>query len=359
MHPNDAKGFLMIKHLRITNFRGYSHLKLSNLKRVNVIVGANASGKTALLEALHLALGVNPELYFKLLALRGLGERISLASNFDVGMDLFHNGSKVVNISYVGTPGLTRSVRIFYDTKAPMIIPLEQQLRDVETAPPLAIQWKAKNQTRTLHVILTRDGLQTVGGPSEPVSSSFFSAAVPINPVESANRFHKLSVNGNEQGVVDAMRGMFPDIADLSLGSYANSPMVYANIKGLKSKMPLGIVSAGINKLLAIFVAIFENTGRVVLVDEIENGLYYEIMPKAWDHLFRFCEANRTQLFVSTHSFECLKGLLPVLQSNENEDKFSLLQTRYENGTCAIRQLEGKYLEAALEGDVEVRGRRA
>ena len=50
----------MIKSLHAENFRCFKELDLSGLQRVNVVVGKNATGKTALLEAIRLALGGTP-----------------------------------------------------------------------------------------------------------------------------------------------------------------------------------------------------------------------------------------------------------------------------------------------------------
>ena len=42
----------MLRSLYLSNFRGFSEVKLNNLQRVNLIVGRNNSGKTSLLEAI-------------------------------------------------------------------------------------------------------------------------------------------------------------------------------------------------------------------------------------------------------------------------------------------------------------------
>src|SRR5262249_5601492 len=44
----------MFKHFIVKNFRGFSSLRLKNLARINLIAGKNNTGKTALLEAIHL-----------------------------------------------------------------------------------------------------------------------------------------------------------------------------------------------------------------------------------------------------------------------------------------------------------------
>ena len=45
---------LLINSLEITGYRTFRHLRIPQLARVNLIVGKNNVGKTALLEALHL-----------------------------------------------------------------------------------------------------------------------------------------------------------------------------------------------------------------------------------------------------------------------------------------------------------------
>src|SRR5438128_637091 len=42
----------MLRSVHLSNFRGFSEVKLNNLQRVNLIVGRNNSGKTSLLEAI-------------------------------------------------------------------------------------------------------------------------------------------------------------------------------------------------------------------------------------------------------------------------------------------------------------------
>src|SRR6266436_2869448 len=49
----------MITSLRFENFRGFTDVKISPLKRVNLVAGANNTGKTGILEGLYLLFGEN------------------------------------------------------------------------------------------------------------------------------------------------------------------------------------------------------------------------------------------------------------------------------------------------------------
>ncbi|RWX51302.1 AAA ATPase domain-containing protein [Candidatus Electrothrix marina] len=44
----------MIEQLEIKNFRGFSEYKIEDIGQVNLLVGTNNSGKTSVLEAVHL-----------------------------------------------------------------------------------------------------------------------------------------------------------------------------------------------------------------------------------------------------------------------------------------------------------------
>ncbi len=54
------------RNLRIRNFRGFKELELNNFSRVNLFVGKNATGKTAILESIFIHGGMyNPESAFR------------------------------------------------------------------------------------------------------------------------------------------------------------------------------------------------------------------------------------------------------------------------------------------------------
>ena len=52
-----AYGQNMISSIQIGNYRSFASAKIDGCKRINLIVGDNGSGKTALLEAIFLTIG--------------------------------------------------------------------------------------------------------------------------------------------------------------------------------------------------------------------------------------------------------------------------------------------------------------
>src|SRR5712692_6150060 len=69
-----AMGNLLLNSLEISNFRGFKHLQIERLGRVNLIVGKNNVGKSSLLEAIQLyAHNGDPNLIWKFLQARDEG----------------------------------------------------------------------------------------------------------------------------------------------------------------------------------------------------------------------------------------------------------------------------------------------
>ena len=63
----------MFRSLSLDRFRGFSKLRVEPLDRINLILGKNNTGKTALLEAIFLLAGpTNPELPLRLNLFRGI-----------------------------------------------------------------------------------------------------------------------------------------------------------------------------------------------------------------------------------------------------------------------------------------------
>jgi len=91
----------------------------------------------------------------------------------------------------------------------------------------------------------------------------------------------------------------------------------------------------------------------VIVIDEIENGIYHNNYNIVWDMLYRFNNDNHNQVFATCHSLECLRALGPVADGHEAD--FCLLRAERKDNDIVIRQVIGEALHAAISGNVEVR----
>jgi len=351
----------MIDSLSINGFRCFENVELHGLRRINLIVGRNSSGKTALLEAMFLACGGSPELALRLRVLRGLGPQqhmtLDRTSYESLWKDLFFgfDQSRAISITVAGSPANSRSLNITYRDQESFSLPFGKPVLDSPFIVPIVFEWRdSRGDTKSSTVKVNEQGLM-IEGAGEVVPVSFYSSGSPVvlNPAENASRFSALDKLGKAGAVATAITRQFPFVQGLSIQLASGIPAIYATVDGMQEKIPVAMLSGGINKLMSLLLAAAEKPQVVVLIDEIENGFYYDTLPDIWSSLLTTCQQNDAQIFASTHSRECLQALRKVMTTNESE--FCLIRTERDHGTFSVKTFGGREFGSAIEQEVEFR----
>jgi len=345
------RDYLMIESLSVKNFRCYESLEIHGLKRVNVIVGRNASGKTALLESIFLAAGGSPDIAFRFRLWRGMGQIVQVfsqrASFESLWKDLFFSldQTKKISLHIAGSDDNTASLDISYSSQTVLAVPVDTSTGEPQLSVyPLDFEWKdhTGKVTKGRIRIGGARGLE-MEGIIDAVPCSLFAPGWGIaTPQEHAQRFSDLSKMNQEGPIVDAVREEFPMIKTLSVELSGGSGVIHASVDHLPGKVPVGVVSNGVMKFVYLLLAITAYRKGVVLVDEIEDGFYYDRLSDIWSRLLRFCTNAECQLFATTHSLECLKAMLPAVEKHQEE--FSLIRTARANGNVGVSVFSGKAL---------------
>jgi hypothetical protein len=363
---NSSAGYYMIKSLQVKNFRCFKELELHELRRINVVVGKNATGKTALLEAVRLALSGTPTALWVMNQVRSWPLYYPQPPTRDQFESMWNpyffafNSSSPISMEFHDSQGHAATLKIYYEPKR-AVTTVPKQREDQPPAPSVAISPLAfertdlSGQSSTLYASVNPQGGYVLDpGTEVGPSSEFITSTLLVNPSQAAAWFSYLSLQKREKEIVDAVKEEFePALESLSVLSLGQLPSVYASIKYLKEKLPLSLLSGGINKFVVVLAAVLMRGSGVVLIDEVENGFFYKTLEPMWKYLLKLAGDNDTQIFVSTHSQECVRALVPAMQGHE--DEFTLLRAERTNGSSTVTLLEGKFLEAAIEQGVEVR----
>jgi len=359
-HPGEG-GHRMIESLQISNFRCFDNVELDDLKTINLVVGRNASGKTALLEALYFTLG-SPALAFKLRTWRGMGASLQFTETTEsrnaLWRDLFYKfeQNRVVHIAFKGTGQSERAVRISCRLRESQAVSTKKDTAAVSDIPPITFTYlKGTNVLAVVKPEFKADGTVIMANAPQPARGAFFPSVLPLDPKETANNFSNLSRKGELRPIIDSLRELtaYEFLNDLSIEVSNDIPMVFASITGVAEKIPLGLISTGLSRLVAFLVAIANSEGGILIVDEIENGFYFDSMKDIWEILRKFCLRYDVQLFASTHSAECLEAAGEAAVGNE--DDFSLLRTERKKDVSIVRQFTGMTFKNAMMQDAEVR----
>lgn len=351
--------YLMIHTLFLDHFRCYEHLKVDGLQRVNVIVGGNGTGKTAILESIFMASGGSPELSLRLQNFRGMGTSAEISGDGLRGLwrDLFSDfdQSKPVKIVLGDRSKKPRSLTISVLEQEEMTLPIEEYEAGsgVVLNMPIEFVWEDINGRFPIKPTLNEQNRIVFPSARQVSRVAFFPAQFKLSPEESAKRLSDLSKTDELKDLVALIREVYPDVDDASVEHNAGSWQVFVKLARMTTKIPIALYSAGASKFVSLMLGIASQEGGCVLIDEIENGFYYERLTEVWKALYAIASESRCQLFVTTHSQECLRALLPVIEPHSKD--FALLKTERRNGEPRVFVSAGEVMAAAIQSGFELR----
>ena len=361
-----SNGFHMIRSIDIKNFRCYKHLHIDDCKRINVIVGDNGTGKTALLEAIFMGLSASTELAVRLRQQRGLdgifnaNQRVIENAIFS---DYFYNNdtSNPIVIALDGDGQDNRTLTISRG-RSETFLPFPKgaasttPMMDEIVTSPFTFVWRdAQGDERKASPSIKASGMQLPSTGEDLPDFFMIPATAMISSVEIAGRFSELSKAGKQKKFIQIFTKEYNWLDDLAIEVTAGSPALYAKLKESPHKIPLANLSSGINRVVGILLIIAARSRSVVLIDEIESGIYYAHQRQLWRNVLEFVREYESQLFITTHSKETLEALVSVL-GKKTKDVALWRHERDEDGKINLLPFMGETLVAGIKHNVEVRG---
>ena len=324
----------MLTALEVRNYRGFRHFRLDGLRRVNLLVGENNSGKTSLLEAINiLAYGTSPLSLWQIMARRN--ERLPYP---DDGRKLTE--MDVAHFFYGHMVGIGSSFRLVGETVGPWSLDaklVESQFtsKDVYNddaslmgldehllRPPLALRLKGiHNETQSVTPLSPQGGLSLTGirrsaeiaTNAQPIPVVFVPTTGLAGP-SLKHMWEQAVLAGTEEDVSDALRIIEPTLKDVWYVS--GTVGFFAGLQQVTSRVPLGSLGDGMARLFALALAVRTPRGGYLLVDEIDTGLHYTALPKMWRLIIETARRLGVQVIATTHSEDCVRSLASVCESS-------------------------------------------
>lgn len=381
----------MLRTFSLSNYRGFRRLELDGLGRINLLVGLNNSGKTSVLEAVGLLTsGGDLRRLWSTMSSRGewlLHERE--ARRQDVGFALpylFHGyqaeqGSTIslsgersdraessLRLTIKGPPKhhpeewRRRRRRTADDDAAglrPILGCLEVSVgKSVEQVFPISEGWGIAWDD-----LLERPGARSAGrNEGTPVRIITTAAMTPDELIEIVD---SIQLTDEESQVLRALQIVEPRITNFRptltrarrMGFFGESTSrhgVILKLQGIDAVLPIGTLGDGSWRILGLALALAAAKGGVLLVDEIDTGLHYEVMAKMWRLVFDTAVRLDVQIFATTHSRDCFESLATIAEPNASEDRRITIQRIEPQKERAVLFTEQDIINAAKRG-IEVR----
>lgn len=359
---------MQLTGIDIKNFRGFNSIKVDGFGQLNLIVGRNNAGKTALLEALTLAVAsVEPEVILTLNKVREISD-LGVDSFRGFFYNLIFTSSPTIESRWRSQSGeeLNRSVQLIAKES------LSYQLEEVDqtnlktnllTATPtdsrvnqIDIVTKTEDGHQvTISIQYSANGRGTVGVTGKRDLSEaviFLPSTTTQEPI--LQRVGYLKENRLERPLV----ALLSKIDSRIRGIEVIGNRLLLDVEESTKLMPLGLLGDGVKKVMSIMASVIDtDSSTIILVDEIENGLHYSVHQELWKALILVVEETKAQLFVTTHNLETLRYLNEALEEFPNFKKhvrcFDIAKTKIA-GFKAYKYTYDGFADA-LENQTEIR----
>ena len=334
----------MLKEIEIQNFRCFEQIKISGFERVNLIGGKNNAGKTALLEALFLNVAPKASSLAMLKELRREPSKAIEAMPDRAWDNLFYELKKDRFIVIIGKDdnNNTDQVEIKVEINSLKSIIIIEFMRNKDKSTSSLTKVPARRLMS--YDISTIDEI--------PIIPSF----IRSSGKKLTEAYDNARLDEKDSEILKAFQVIDPTIESVESFSIGE-PTLYLRRKGEK-RFPLSLFGDVMNRVAYIMLKLVSNKHKILLIDEIENGIHYTSQRDFWRVLFRLAVELDTQIFATTHSLEMLQAFADVgLEPNQecSSAYFELAKKPKTNQIIGIRR-DLETLNYALEHQKGVRG---
>ncbi|MCY3839150.1 MAG: AAA family ATPase [Gammaproteobacteria bacterium] len=336
-------GIRHLDGLSVRGFKALADVELHPLGAFNVFLGANDVGKTSVLEAVFLLTGISN----LQLPISVQNHRKYLVQSFDDLSYFFHDLNVDAPIELVGQVdgGETRRLSITAPSAYAGVASAVQRIADKgdsigskntggQSATPRPTS-SSSFGARVLHYEATittpgRKKKAKFAGQLKVGSSDDVEITVPSPKhqqwIVPAVIFHPgadytgraiadVLVHKMEAELLEMLRHINRRIRRIAM----RGDVAYLDV-GLEQMVPLNMFGSGMVRAAQVLSHCLLGRSRVLLIDEIENGLHHEGMVPFLKGLLTVAVRRNVQVFATAHSLELLKGLQQVLGLDECDD---------------------------------------
>jgi ABC-type cobalamin/Fe3+-siderophores transport system ATPase subunit len=348
------KDELLLDSLEIKGYRCFEHLTIEKLGRVNLIVGKNNVGKTALLEALWIySEGGDQFQLAKIAYFRDERPDAPVRQNFP-----FERIQNVAAEAFLGR-NIDRQLlpenqeyprHLFFKRPTEIEIPVKfsigKRFSESEEDETVIVRLEIREHDATF-VLTSNDNERLI---------NYFMRSNGLSSDLMAEFWDEISLTNLEDFVVESLKIVLGSIQRVSFIGFpkgAKNRIAVARISEFSEPIPLKSLGEGMNRLLGIALALVNCKDGILLIDEIEVGLHYSVLPDVWKLIFKTAKDLNVQVFATTHSKDCIEAFAQAAVDSPEDGM--LVQLIRQGEKIIAKNIEEDRLAEALNYEVEVR----
>ncbi|WP_396268359.1 ATP/GTP-binding protein [Ideonella sp.] len=314
----------MIERLWLKRFKGFQDTCVESFRPVNLVIGGQNVGKTSLLEAVN-----------------------AMMTNDLSGASALFRGNEGSDMSrYVSSVFSSDDFKISILLEGDRGKVISRSQVDLNKYLP-GVSWVSGNFSVYGHTI---NFARSVG---------FDDAECTIIPTQSLSSgsmvilYGKLVLGRKKQDLLDLLSAVDSRVLGLDAIAPDGEHRVYAEIDGVDSALQISHLGHGFGRLFHIYSELLISKSNVVLIDEIENGIYYSALPTLFEGVKSVTQRRGVQSIITTHSWECLRAACEVFE--DVPEMFQVIRLERVNNNIEPICIDGERLKRMMQNDMEVR----
>ena len=355
-----------ISKLTITNFRKFSDFTVAGLAQVNLITGNNNTGKSSLLEALHISAANGSFSAIQSTITDRFGAYIHpdhevAADHISSYLPLFHGHPRIIDCDRPLTI-VSQAETGASNTITAEIIPHDpdaDSYPDREDIDDFAIKYeegmtpllKITSNASVRNISFDYQGFHPL---SSHTPSNHSSILVTLYSLRSNHHlltlWDQIVLTPRQDMVLQALRIIEPEIQAISPREERE---IYVAHSAYNHPVPLKSFGDGVNRIFGIILSLVCAKDGALIVDEIETGLHYSAIEQMWQLIFQLSAELKVQVFATSHSSDCVQAFSKI--TNQSSTEGALIKLQNIEGKVYQTSFDENDLEVAYESQLELR----
>ncbi|HYD22560.1 MAG TPA: AAA family ATPase [Flavipsychrobacter sp.] len=323
------------EELNIVNYRKLSDVNIKHLSKVNIFAGGNNMGKTSILEAFYLLTQLND---------------INVFLDLEKYRGKFYNGfhSKWIDKNFISTIDISGT---FNDIFSSLLVTKDETTENIEKTSYLStIKAEAtvngNDLLSSIHLYGNREPeLRYL--KSQMLCQASFTSPYRYNG-ELLRKAHAYAVQEKFfDEVIDFIRlHLDNSIEKIELVSDEGESRFLVTSSSLDKVIDITKYGEGLQRIFEIALLMCYNNNGILCIDEIDSAVHKGLLVDFTRFIQESAERFNVQVFLSTHSKECIDAFVENGYPDKELTAFALNE---ENGKIVCKYLEGNKLQQLVE----------
>lgn len=330
----------------IKNYRGIDSLHISKIGKLNVLTGKNNAGKTSILEAIYLSYNSGSKALRKIMTIRGW--------SFGASNEYLFNDKAKENINFQFNTDYD-----YYELNLtnPAGFPnsfFDYLSEDFVNGEYYKYTYRSENKKTDYLFAINKKGVSSSTQSVGPVPN-FVDGCTYLNSKHNddlRDAYAEVIKKDKVNELIKILQQTF-NISDIRLMKYKDDYLIFLRIND--KYVPAFSVGDGLKWAFILCCSILSLERGILLIDDIENYHHPQSLRNIISVLMNSVKESEIQVFITTHSLECIDFIL-----NEDNAKYIDLKLHYlknrENKVTSITYDYKEVMESRKIIGTDLRG---